>query len=91
MGDIPPIGFDPMWGPWRKLRDDVNVLSYLFEEERTVTRLYIESAFWALTGKRFSVDEFKRELGIGAADKSPADDPERSAEGALDPGSESEV
>lgn len=88
MGEIPPNGFDPAW---RKLRDDVNILAYLFEEERTITRLYIESAFWALTGKRFSVDEFRRELGIGSSDKSPTDDPERSAQSALDSSGESEI
>lgn len=65
------------WGPaWNSLRHDVNVLAWLFEEERATQRLYIESAFWALTGKRFSVDEFTREVGIGASAESTTDDTE---------------
>ena len=86
MGEV-QYGWD---SAWRKLRDDVNVLAYLFEEERTITRLYVESAFWALTGKRFSVDEFIREVGLGAAGKGTANDSERSAGSELDPGGESE-
>jgi hypothetical protein len=76
---------DWAWGPaWRGLRDDVNMLKWLFEEERELTRLYVESVFWALTGKRFGVDDFAREVGFGATAEGPADDPERPAQGALD-------
>lgn len=86
------FGADPRgWGPaWRRLRDDVNVLSWLVAEERELTRLYIESAFWALTGKRLGVDQFAKEVGFGAAAQGTTDDPERSAQGALDPGGEGE-
>ena len=36
------------WGPaWNKVREDVNILAWLFEEERTIQRLYIESVFWS--------------------------------------------
>lgn len=75
------------WGPaWRKLRDDVNVLGWLFEEERELTRLYVESVFWALTGRSFTVDEFAAEVGFGSAAQGAPDDPQRPAQGALDPG-----
>lgn len=68
------------WGPaFCGLRNDLNLLAWLFEEERTIQRLYVESAFWALTGKRFTVDEFTRELGVGAATESTDYDPERPA------------
>lgn len=75
----------PSWAnSWRQLRDDVNVLAWLFEEERVTQRLYIESAFWALTGKSFSVAEFAKEVGIDTADQGTVDDAERSAESALE-------
>jgi hypothetical protein len=80
------------WGPaWNGLREDVNTLKWLFEEERTLQRLYLESAFWALTGTRFSVDEFAREVGFGVATQSPPDEYERPAQGALDTGGEVQV
>lgn len=75
------------WGPaWRGLRDDVNTLMWLFEEERTLQRLYLESAFWALTGRRLSIDDFAAEVGFGAAAAGAADEPEQPAQVALDPG-----
>lgn len=78
------------WGPaWNQLREDVNTLAWLFAEERVIQRLYLQSAFWALTGTRFTVDEFAREVGIGVADKGTVDESEQSAEGTLDSGSES--
>jgi hypothetical protein len=80
------------WGPaWTRLRSDVNTLIWLFEEERTIQRLYLESAFWALTGTRFTVDEFAREVGAYPAPEGPTDEHERSAQGALDSGSAGQV
>ena len=79
------------WGPaWNKVREDVNTLAWLFEEERTIQRLYIQSAFWALSGARMDVDEFARELGLGAPFEGSDDEHERSEEGALDGRSEGE-
>lgn len=69
---------------WRVMRDDVNVLAWLFEEQRVLQRLYLESAFYAITGKSFSLDEFAKEVGFGVADQGTADDPERPAKGALE-------
>jgi hypothetical protein len=78
------------WGPaWNKMRGDVNTLAWLFEEERTIQRLYIESFFWALSGTRMTVEEFAREVGLGTAAKGSADEYERPAEGALDRSGES--
>lgn len=75
------------WGPaWRGLRDDVNNLIWLFEEERTLQRLYLESAFWALTGTRFTLDEFAAKVGFGPAAEGAADESEQPAQGALDSG-----
>ena len=80
------------WGEaWNKVRQDLNTLAWLFEEERTIQRLYIESAFWALSGTRMTVDEFAREVGLGAPDKIAADEHERPAESALDGSGESQV
>lgn len=79
------------WGPaWNKLREDVNILAWLFEEERTIQRLFIESTFWALSGTRMTVDEFAREVGLGAAAEGTDDEYERPAEGALDGSGESQ-
>lgn len=69
---------------WRVVRDDLNVLVWLFEEQRVLQRLYAESAFYAMTGKSFSYDEFARAVGFGVADQGSADDSERTAEGALE-------
>lgn len=78
------------WGPaWRGLRDDVNLLAWLFEEERIIQRLYLESAIWAISGFRFRVDEFAREVGLGGSPGPTADDTKQSAPGSLDTGSES--
>jgi hypothetical protein len=78
------------WGPaWNRLRQDVNTLAWLFEEERTIQRLYIESFFWALSGTRMTVEEFAREVGFGSSAEGPNDEYERPAEGALDGSSES--
>ena len=87
------------WGPaWNRLCEemntmcgDMNTLAWLFEEEKTIQRLYIESAFWALSGTRMTVDEFARELGLGASAIGTADEYERPAEGALDAGSQGQV
>lgn len=78
----------PSWAnALRKLRDDVNALAWLFEEERTIQRLYLESAFWAMTGTRFTVDEFSAEVGFGSAHKGTTDDSEQSEAVALESGS----
>lgn len=75
------------WGSaWNGVRRDLNVLAWLFEEERTTQRLYVESMFWALTGKKFTVDEFARQVGLGVAAEGSADVAEQSAAGALDGG-----
>ena len=79
------------WGPaWNKLREDVNTLAWLFEEEKTIQRLYIESVFWVLSGTGMTVDEFAREVGLGTALEGPDDEHEWSEEGALDGRSEGE-
>jgi hypothetical protein len=78
------------WGAaWNGVRSDLNTLAWLFEEERTIQRLYLESALWALTGTSMTVDEFAREVGLGPSPKGPANEHERSASSALDSGSES--
>lgn len=87
MGDTPPGGWNPAW---RKLRDDVNLLAWLFEEERVITRLYIESAFWATTGKKYTAHEFAKDLGLGLTNQGPPYDPQRPAARALDRGGEGE-
>ena len=80
------------WGPaWNGLRRDVNILAWLYEEERTIQRLYLESAFWALSGTRMTVDEFSRIAGLGAPDKGTVNEHKRAASGALDSGSKGEV
>ena len=79
------------WGPaWNKLREDVNTLAWLFEEERTIQRLYIESVFWVLSGTGMTVDEFAREVGLGTALEGSDDEREWPEEGALDGRSEGE-
>lgn len=85
---------DPNWNwgaAWTGLRGDVNTLAWLFEEERTIQRLYIESAFWVLSGTRIDFDEFAREVGFGPAVEGPDDEHERPAESALDGSGESQV
>jgi len=80
------------WGPaWRALRDDVNLLAWLFEEERIIQRLYLESAIWAISGLRYRVDEFAADVGFGDPGESPTHDSERSEAGSLEPGSGGEV
>lgn len=86
--------FEPNWNwgaAWNRVRDDLNTLAWLFEEERTIQRLYVESAFWVMTGTSMTVDEFSREVGFGTSNEVPTDEYERPAESALDAGSESQV
>lgn len=78
------IDVNSLANAWRKVRDDVNVLSWLFEEERVIQRLYIESVFWALSGTRLSVEEFAKQVGLGVTDQSSVNDTERSASSALE-------
>ena len=69
------------WGPaFNKLRDDVNLLAWLWAEEREITRLFLESFLWAVTGERHTVSDFASQMGFGVAPEGPADDPELSAE-----------
>ncbi len=85
--------FEPNWNwgaAWNAVRDDLNTLAWLFEEERTIQRLYIESAFWVLTGTSMTVDEFAREVGFGPSNEVAADEYERPAESALDGSGESQ-
>lgn len=84
------INVESLARAWRSVRDDVNVLAWLFEEERTIQRLYIESFFWALTGKSYTVEDFAKQVGVGVADQGSAHESERSASGALESGSSSE-
>jgi len=80
------------WGPaWNRVRDDLNVLVWLFEEERTIQRLYVESVFWVLTGTRMTVGEFAKEVGFGPSVEVPVDEYERPAAGALDGSGESQI
>lgn len=73
------------WGPaFTKLREDVNVLAWLFEEERQIQRLYLESALWALSGIGFSVDEFSAEVGLKHSAQVTTNDPEQSEKVSLD-------
>jgi len=77
------------WGPaWNKIREDLNTLAWLFEEERTIQRLYIESVFWVLSGTGMTIEEFAREVGLGASAEGPDDEYERPEESALDGGGE---
>lgn len=81
--------FEPGWNwgaAFTGLRRDVNTLAWLFEEERLIQRLYVESVFWALTGKVMTVDHFSREMGFGVAGEGTADVSERAEAGALDGG-----
>ena len=68
------IDVNSLANAWRKVRDDVNVLSWLFEEERVIQRLYIESVFWALSGTRLSVEEFANQVGLVVTDQSSVND-----------------
>jgi hypothetical protein len=80
------------WGPaWNGIKRDLTTLAWLFEEERAIQRLYIESAFWAMTGRREKVANFARQMGLGAASASTIDEYQRAASGALDTGSKGEV
>lgn len=78
------IDVNSLANAWRRVRDDVNMLAWLFEEEREIQRLYLQTVLWSQAEKRVSVEEFKRSLGSGAADQGSADDSERSASGALE-------
>jgi hypothetical protein len=89
MGDMNP---NWNWGPaWNGIQRDLKILAWLFEEERNIQRLYIESAFWAMTGKRSKVANFAREMGLGSAAGSTIDEYQRAASGALDPGSKGQI
>jgi hypothetical protein len=86
------VSLDPSWnwGPaFCSIREDLNILAWLFEEERETQRLYLETLYWSMTGARFTVEQFAHIVGAGATDKSPSDDTESAASGALDASSES--
>ena len=80
------------WGPaWTKLRSELDLLAWLFEEEKIIQRLYLESAVWALTGIGFSVDDFCKEVGIGNSSTQSPDDPKRPEEISLGGSGEGEI
>ena len=80
------------WGPaWNGIKRELAILAWLFEEERNIQRLYIESAFWAMTGKRDKVANFARQMGLDASACSTIDEYQRSASGALDAGCKGKV
>lgn len=73
---------------YRGLRDDVNTLAWLHEEEKATQRLYLQTFLWCTTGMDYSVDKFAQDIRSGASPSDATHVGQRTAQGPLDDGGE---
>ena len=81
----------PSWSnAWVQLRNDVNNLAWLFEEEKRIQRALWTGITTVLLGAPIDIEEITRAAGFGVAPNPPTDDGKSAAAGTLDEGAPSQ-
>ena len=81
----------PSWSnAWVQLRNDVNNLAWLFEEEKRIQRALWTGITTVLLGAPIDIEEITRAAGFGVAPNPPTNDGKSAAAGTLDEGAPSQ-